>query len=121
MNHISVKWMRKVRKGLLLLMMCGVLAGCGSGADLELKSLDGSDGEEIRVSPVETEPSPGETEPEEAEPASIKVFVCGAVAKEGVYELPEGSRVFDAVQAAGGFAGDADETYVNQLKAKPRR
>jgi competence protein ComEA len=30
-----------------------------------------------------------------------------------VVSLPEGSRVEDALDAAGGFAPDADETYVN--------
>ena len=44
----------------------------------------------------------------------IKVFVCGAVSQEGVYELESASRVIDAVQAAGGFSGNADSRYVNQ-------
>lgn len=46
----------------------------------------------------------------------IWVHVCGAVRKAGVYELPAGSRVFEAVQEAGGFAADADESYVNQAQ-----
>lgn len=46
----------------------------------------------------------------------ICVFVCGAVMNEGVYYLPEGSRVIDAVNAAGGFGDDADRIYVNQAK-----
>ena len=46
----------------------------------------------------------------------ICVFVCGAVVNEGVYYLPEGSRVIDAVNAAGGFSEDADPIYVNQAK-----
>ncbi|MCH4193063.1 MAG: helix-hairpin-helix domain-containing protein [Butyrivibrio sp.] len=46
--------------------------------------------------------------------ATVYVYVCGAVRTEGVYELPEGSRVFDAVDAAGGFSSDADTSYVNQ-------
>ena len=45
---------------------------------------------------------------------TICVYVCGAVILPGVYELPEGTRVYEAVDAAGGFAEDADETYVNQ-------
>ena len=32
----------------------------------------------------------------------------------GVYELEEGARVCHAVEAAGGFTGKADETYINQ-------
>lgn len=47
----------------------------------------------------------------------IVVHVCGAVNAAGVYELPAGSRVYEAVSAAGGFAGNADESYVNQAQA----
>lgn len=116
MNYIAINTMRKVWNGFLLIMMCASLAGCGKSADLELKSIgEPGLGEEMfpeeDVSSKETEAEETETE---TEPVLIKVFVCGAVAKEGVYELPEGSRVFDAVRAAGGFAEDADETYVNQ-------
>ena len=35
---------------------------------------------------------------------------------EGVYELPESSRVIDAVEAAGGYSEDADRIYVNQAE-----
>jgi competence protein ComEA len=55
-----------------------------------------------------------EEKPEEMQ--SIMVHVCGAVLCQGVYELPAGSRVVDAVLAAGGFAGDADSSYVNQAQ-----
>ena len=46
-------------------------------------------------------------------PVSVVVYVCGAVVNPGVYELSEGSRIDDAVIAAGGFSEDADRTYVN--------
>lgn len=47
---------------------------------------------------------------------SIFVYVCGAVMQEGVYELPEGSRVFEAVEKAGGFTEDAACTKINQAE-----
>ena len=47
------------------------------------------------------------------EDTMITVHVCGAVMHPGVYELDEGSRVMDAVLAAGGFSQEADEEYVN--------
>ena len=49
-------------------------------------------------------------------PRVIVVFVCGAVQNEGVYELSEGSRVIDAVNAAGGFTEDADRVFINQAE-----
>lgn len=49
--------------------------------------------------------------------ATCYVYVCGAVVSPGVYELSEGSRIDNAVDAAGGFSADADEAYVN-LAAK---
>lgn len=48
------------------------------------------------------------------EPTSIWVDVSGAVAKPGVYELPENARVFEAIEAAGGFLEQADEQWLNQ-------
>lgn len=46
----------------------------------------------------------------------IYVHVCGAVAHPGVYELEAGSRVYEAVGQAGGFAESADQNYVNQAQ-----
>lgn len=45
--------------------------------------------------------------------ATILVHVLGAVRAPGVYELPAGSRLVDAVAAAGGLSDDADPSLVN--------
>lgn len=50
------------------------------------------------------------------EERTVCVHVCGAVNHAGVYELPAGSRVFEAIEMAGGFTEDADESYVNQAQ-----
>lgn len=52
----------------------------------------------------------------EGSTGTIFVYVCGAVQEEGVYELPAGSRVYEAVQLAGGFRGDAATNAVNQAE-----
>ena len=51
-----------------------------------------------------------------SEPELLCVHVCGAVIRPGVYELPAGCRVYEAVQQAGGFAENADQDYVNQAQ-----
>lgn len=47
-------------------------------------------------------------------PANIWVDVSGAVANPGVYELAEHARVFEAIEAAGGFLEEADTQWLNQ-------
>ena len=49
-------------------------------------------------------------------PAEICVYVCGAVNAPGVYTLPAGSRVYEAVRMAGGLSDEADERVVNQAE-----
>lgn len=46
----------------------------------------------------------------------IYVHVCGAVVKEGLYEMTPGDRVADAIQAAGGFSAEAATQYWNLAK-----
>ena len=43
----------------------------------------------------------------------IYVYVSGCVTGPGVYILPEGSRIYDAVNAAGGVTADGDESLMN--------
>lgn len=56
----------------------------------------------------------GNTVTEEAALPDIYVHICGAVREPGVYVLATGSRVYEGVEAAGGFAEDACEDFVNQ-------
>jgi len=47
----------------------------------------------------------------------IVVQIAGAVPRPGVYALAQGSRVQDAISAAGGFLADADKTGINLARA----
>ncbi len=111
-------------------------SGQGDGGVLYLDRWTEEDGQMPEVSaeafgenaempsmPVEAEPTENaETSAESAQAGQIEkaleksicyVHICGAVNSPGVYELEEGSRVFQAVEEAGGFAEDACQGYLN--------
>lgn len=70
------------------------------------------------ASPVVVE-RPEEEASTPAPPAFVVVDVVGAVARPGVVRLPAGSRILDALLAAGGMTGEADLIALN--KAAPLR
>ncbi len=55
--------------------------------------------------PVELQPPPTQI--------PISVHVTGSVVAPGIYDLPEGSRMADAIDAAGGFLPIADQEQIN--------
>lgn len=58
----------------------------------------------------------GEATPEYTppEPSAVFVDVGGAVQISGLFALPAGSRVADAIEAAGGLTENADVKYINR-------
>ena len=98
----------------------GLLAGCGAPV-YEMQAVSGPDvRENIRMdSAFSSGEETGSVLPEETaesaeENGEILVYVCGSVRKSGVYTLPYGARVYEAVEAAGGMTESADETALNQ-------
>lgn len=92
--------MRRIRKILILAFLMGCVCGCQK-EEVQSLSLETVEVEEEK--PVDSE-------------GSIYVYVCGAVACEGVYELPVGSRAYEAIEMAGGFRKDAATTELNQAQ-----
>lgn len=54
-------------------------------------------------------------DPADAQPMCY-VHICGAVVYPGVYEVPEGSRLYEVITAAGGLCADACDHLVNQAQ-----
>lgn len=83
----------------LLYIVIGVLIGLLAAGLLYL-TVRAPEGQPVTLLPTPT-------------PKSLIVYVTGAVATPGVYRLPPGSRVTDAVEAAGGFAEGAEQERIN--------
>lgn len=96
----------------LLISLCLILtAGCQTDRALALeRSPEGMITDELGGSGESGNEASGEV-PEGEE--LIYVHVCGAVVAPGLFALPLGSRAWDALEKAGGFAMDADQNYVN--------
>lgn len=91
--------------GLLILALCA----CGRNSDIYL--------EEYKENTQKTETEELlEVSGNEEESTICYVYICGAVAKPGVYALPEGSRIYEVIQEAGGLTEDAEDTLVNQAE-----
>ncbi len=75
------------------------------------------DGESDGIDIEHGQGSEGEDEQEgidsKGQASKLSVHVVGAVASPGLYELAEGSRIKDAIDAAGGMSDDAEQGSVN--------
>ena len=75
------------------------------------------DAEITKAAKEEEQAEPVETPTETAETlGKIFVDVCGAVVNPGVYEMEGDSRIFQAIEAAGGFLPEAATRLVNQAQ-----
>lgn len=101
--------------GLLVLVIC-VCVACKEdvllleeNADSEWEVL--SDEEQTQA-----EPEMWESNGQSLSEGTIYVHICGAVNEPGVYALDVGSRIYDAVNQAGGFDEEADAEAVNLVE-----
>lgn len=95
---------KKGRFILLFLLLCIFLTGCFPSPKGELVEQT-----------YETEEESGNSEEKGTDTSRTGIFVhvSGEVKNPGLYELKFGSRVFDAVEAAGGFTKKADQDSLN--------
>lgn len=95
--------MRKRRLGIFLCMCLLCLNGCKKKDTTVI--YDSKEQEFLENSMVSDA---------ECESASIFVYICGQVNCPGVYELPEGARIADAIEEAGGMTEEAAVEFLNQ-------
>lgn len=107
MSELSEK--QRYRCVLILVLCILFISGCGREDSFSLILSDESTYTEIGELPQNLEE---DTE----EKKRIYVYVCGAVQNPGVYELEEGSRIFQAVDVAGGLSEDAILQSVNMAR-----
>lgn len=119
---IGMKDRKKIGKAALLAafcLLCGILYSCRPKEEAVFESAAGALKEDAAVQPLESSPEefPAAADPLQAkadqEPVPMFVYVCGAVARPGVYEVDADTRIFEAIEAAGGVTEDAAEEYLN--------
>lgn len=96
---------------LVIAAAMSLLCGCGARNNVYLEKNAVETGELCvteALSATETEEPDGAKEEK-----TCLVYVCGAVVSPGVYELDDGSRIYEAVELAGGFMEDAAEDVLN--------
>ena len=98
---------------LVLIPLCLMLWGCSSSSSEEIELPDAEYSEAFSEVSVSAE----EVVSEEKIPDVICVYVCGEVVSPGVYELPYGSRIYEALALAGGLTEEADGAAINQAES----
>lgn len=115
--------MKKIIFVLLCMLMC-MCQGCSDEEVMEIISEEGnkeqfSDNEQISDNAIDVAKDTGVENTEKTEnietndSQSFVVYVSGYVNNPGVYELSAGSRVIDAIDAAGGYSKEAYDNYLN--------
>lgn len=70
---------------------------------------------QLQPPPTVPAPTPASTQTPPT-PSPLVIFVSGAVRHPGLYTLPFGSRIGDAIAAAGGLLPQVDPAFVNQAQ-----
>lgn len=107
--HIKIK---HYAAAVVFTLLLAESAGCGKEVTMvSLEEKESTQAVQETAVAEETKEAPSFTE--ELTETEYFVYVCGAVEREGVYRLPAKSRIFEAVEMAGGFGEEASKEYIN--------
>ena len=124
MRLISLKTL-KVPAIVICMLAAGICYSCGGQPDCAVDSgnegivMDlGDSGQPDSEEDGSGKPDSGQIDsgqPDSTQPSAAMVYVhvCGEVGQPGIYGLPEGSRVYEAVEAAGGIMDGGAADYLN--------
>lgn len=116
--------MKKINKlvtAVIFVLSAFAFQGCGntqkyvddSGFEIAYESAESQIPESGHIQTDEMRESETINTTEQKVNDTIYVYVCGAVNNPGVYELDMGSRLFEAVEKAGGFGQEAEKNSLN--------
>ena len=113
---------KRIRKLCLVILVVLIgMIGCGKKGGDSLREIPVSDQEETPEEEQQKDEAQADTDDkkeaeENTKEENLVVYVCGEVRKPGVVELPNGSRIYEAIEKAGGMTEKASDSYLNQAE-----
>lgn len=110
--------MKKIRNLIWIFVLAVGISGCADRQEKakELLLTEESVEAKTEVNGGEETLAEGTAKSKKEETALLYVQVSGAVNNPGVYKLPSGSRVFQALELAGGMTEEAEQKSINQAQ-----
>ena len=100
---------------LFMIFMMTAVYGCGRSVtgDDSAVELDLSEAGDDELSVVDASETTQSVEDDKEKMRTIIVYICGCVVSPGVYELPEGSRLYELLDRCQGLRDDAAKDVLN--------
>lgn len=106
---------RKIWMVLLWAFLLTTVSACNENKTVYLETSAGEGAGETEQEQTEADGTKESSE-EETQETLCYVYICGAVAKPGVYAVPSHARVYEVISLAGGLLAEAGEQAVNQAR-----
>ena len=106
---------RKIWMVLLWAFLLTTVSACNENKTVYLETSAGEGAGETEQEQTEADGTK-ESPEEETQEMLCYVYICGAVAKPGVYAVPSHARVYEVISLAGGLLAEAGEQAVNQAR-----